>query len=145
MDHVSEAATSEFGSEQDVFQAEVAEDEVEELGGVEDLRGYWCGVARAHEDGIACCAWSDWGGGGGHITVGCALGGGCCHCVMDQWEVGVAAFWWRISQWRRDDSGGGRRTAERKSVRSHNPRDKTQQLCLHSSFLSQSGHQHRFR
>ena len=56
MNHVSEAATGELGMEQDVFQAEVAEDEVQELGGVEDLRGDRCCMARAHEDGVACRA-----------------------------------------------------------------------------------------
>ena len=82
MNHIPETATSEFCAEEDVLKAEDAEDEVEELGGVEHLRGYWCCVARAHEDGEACRAWRGCGVGGSHHTWRYALGSACSHFVM---------------------------------------------------------------
>ena len=80
VNHIPEAATCEFRVEEDVLKAEVAEDEVEELGGVEHLRGHWCCVAGAHEDGEACCARSACGVGGGHVALRYASGSGCELC-----------------------------------------------------------------
>lgn len=61
MNHVSEAAIGELGMEQDVFQAKVAEDEVQELWGVEDLRGYRCCMARAGgRQSLSCLEWLGW-------------------------------------------------------------------------------------
>jgi len=82
VNHIPEAATCEFCAEEDILKAEVAEDEVEELGGVEHLRGYWCCVTRAHEDGEACRAWRGCGVGGSHHTWRYALGSACSHFVM---------------------------------------------------------------